>query len=101
MEKEVKTREAFDAAVAAGRVLVDFWAPWCGPCRMMAQQIETALLPAMPDLTVVKVNVDEAPELAAQFGVLSIPALFCYKDGAQVASFTGVTPPETIRSAFA
>lgn len=101
MEIEVKTQEEFDAAVASGDVLVDFWAMWCGPCRMMGQQIEDALLPAMPGLTVVKVNVDEAPALAAAFGIMSIPALFCYKNGEKKASFTGVTSVADIRAAFA
>jgi thioredoxin 1 len=54
----------------------------------------------MPGLEVVKINVDQAPELAAKFGVMSIPALFCYKDGVKTAEFTGVTPAAEIIAAF-
>jgi len=98
MTIQVKTRAELDAAVKSGKALVDFWATWCGPCMMMGEKIESDLVPAMPDLTVVKVNVDEAPELAAAFGIMSIPALFCYRDGKKVGEFVGVTPVETIRT---
>jgi len=101
MTMNVKTREDFDNAVRDGKVLVDFWATWCGPCMMMGQAVESELEPSMPELKVVKVNVDEAPELAAAFGIMSIPALFCYKDGAKVAEFVGVTPVAQIRAALA
>ena len=91
MAISVKTQQELDAAVAKGKVLVDFWATWCGPCMMMGQRIEKELVPAHPEITIVKVNVDEAPELAAKFGIMSIPALFCFKDGRKVAEFIGVT----------
>ena len=100
MHKEVKTAAELDEAVKAGKVLVDFWATWCGPCMMMGQKIERELLPAHPEVSVVKVNVDEAPELAAQFGVMSIPALFCFKNGQKAAEFVGVTPVEQILAAL-
>ena len=100
MHKEVKTMAELEEATKSGKVLVDFWATWCGPCMMMGERIAAELEPAMPDLTVVKVNVDEAPDVAASFGIMSIPALFCYKDGAKVAEFVGVTPVADIRAAF-
>jgi len=100
MIKHAKTQAEFDEAVKEGKVLVDFWATWCGPCMMMGEKIEKELLPSMPDLTVVKVDVDEAPELAAQFGIMSIPALFCYKNGAKVAGYVGVTDVAEIRAAL-
>lgn len=100
MHQEVKSAAEFEAAVAGGDVLVDFWATWCGPCQMMGQTIEAEIEPAMPGLKVVKVNVDEAPELAVKFGVMSIPALFCYQGGRQVASFVGVTSAAEILGAY-
>lgn len=100
MHKEVKNEADFNAAIATGKVLVDFWATWCGPCRMMGQMLETQIEPQMPDLTVVKVNVDEAPELAAKFGVMSIPSLFCFKDGVKCGEFVGVTSPAEIKGCF-
>lgn len=100
MHKEVKTNEEFDAAVTTGKVLVDFWAPWCGPCRMMSEKITNEIEPALPDLTVVKINVDEAPELAARFGVMSIPTLLCYLNGQKIAEFVGVTSLQEIKGAF-
>ncbi len=100
MHQEVKTAAEFDAAIASGDVLVDFWATWCGPCLMMGQVIESQLEPAMPNLKVVKVNVDEAPELAAKFGVMSIPALFCFKNGVKSGEFVGVTSAEEIKGKF-
>ena len=98
---EVKTEAELNAATATGQVLVDFWATWCGPCQMMGQKIENELVPAMPSLKVVKVNVDEAPELAAKFGIMSIPALFCFNNGAKCGEFIGVTDVAEIRSCFA
>ena len=98
---DVMTESELNAATATGQVLVDFWATWCGPCRMMGQAIESDLVPSMPALKVVKVNVDEAPELAAKFGIMSIPALFCFKDGAKAAEFVGVTDVAEIAAALA
>ena len=100
MHAEVKTKAELDAAVAAGKTLVDFWAPWCGPCRMMGERLAAELEPAHPEIRIVKVNVDEAPELAAGFGIMSIPALFCFKDGVKTAEFIGLTDVKEILSAL-
>lgn len=100
MHKEVTTKAELDAEIATGNVLVDFWATWCGPCMMMGAAIEKELEPAMPDLKVIKVNVDNSAELAAEFGVMSIPALFCFKNGKNVGEFVGVTDCRTIAAKY-
>ena len=72
-------------------VLLDFWADWCGPCRMLAPILDD-VAEEREDMKVVKVNVDEEPELASQFQVMSIPTLFVVKEGKVVAQSLGVKP---------
>ncbi len=77
-------------------VLVDFWAPWCGPCRMIAPVLEELAAGYRGKLKILKVNVDENPGLAERFEILGIPTLLLFKGGARVESFVGVAPREAL-----
>ena len=83
--------EAFGKHVARSQlpVLVDFWAPWCGPCRMMAPQFEAAAKQLEPEVRLVKVNTEEAQGLAARLNIRSIPTLALFVDGREVARQPG------------
>ena len=86
------TKTDFDATIESGVVLVDFWAPWCGPCRSLAPILEEAAKELDGRATIAKVNTDENPELAQKFGVSSIPFMVVFKDGQPVDQTIGVKP---------
>ena len=89
----------FDAEVleAEGPVLVDFWAPWCGPCRVVAPVLEE-IASERPELRIVKLNTDENPQTAARYQVLSIPTMILFKAGAPVKTVIGAYPKKKLEA---
>ena len=77
-------------------VLVDFWASWCGPCRMLTPVVDQIAQEKAGAVKIAKINVDDEPQLAAQFGVMSIPTLLLFRDGQPVSKSVGVRPKQAI-----
>ncbi|MBF8377702.1 thioredoxin [Alicyclobacillus mali] len=92
----------FQEAIQADKpVLVDFWAAWCGPCRMMAPVLEEFAESHADKVTVAKLNVDENPEITSQFGIMSIPTLILFKGGQPVKQLIGYQPKEQLEAQLA
>ncbi len=91
------TQENFNTEVLKSDkpVLIDFWAEWCGPCRMLSPVIEE-LADEVTEAKIAKINIDEENELAVQFGVMSIPTIIVVKDGKTVSQTVGVQPKQKI-----
>ncbi len=90
MIKHLKNEEDFLNLTGSGKVLVDFYAEWCGPCKIMGEILETV------DAEVLKVNTDEFPNLAQKFGVMSIPTLILFKDGSESNKMIGLKSKDEI-----
>ena len=97
---DVPTAEAFDALVGASKipVVVDFWAPWCGPCRMVAPELARVAANNQGRYTIVKVNTDALPDLSDRFTIRSIPTMAVFFDGREVARTAGARPAADIEA---
>ena len=82
----------FEKLIKEGDVLVDFFATWCGPCKMLSPVLEGVAEKMKDKVTIVKVDVDRSPDLAAKFGVMSVPTMIMFKNGRQVDAFSGYMP---------
>lgn len=90
------TKDNFDSVTSSGLVLVDFWAEWCGPCRMQAPILDQLEEEIGSKVKVCKLNVDDHPDIARRFGVFSIPTIIAFRDGEQISKAIGVQSREQL-----
>ena len=95
MLKHIKDSAEFNNETAKGKVLVDFFATWCGPCKMLAPVLEK-VASEHEELNVLKIDVDEVPDVAAKYGIRSIPTLILFEDGKAVDMKLGYMPEESV-----
>ncbi len=93
MIKHIKSSEEFYELIKKGRYLVDFYATWCGPCKMIAPTLEEI----SSSIDVLKIDTDEVPELAEKYGIMSIPTLIYFKDGKETTKSVGYVTKEEIQ----
>ncbi len=86
-----------DVLKSSGPVVVDFWAEWCGPCRMIAPALEEISGALGDKVKIVKLNVDENPKTAASYGIMSIPTLMMFKDGKEASRQVGAAPKQKLQ----
>jgi len=92
------TDAEFPGTVATGVTLVDFWAPWCGPCKLIAPLLDELAGELGAKARIVKINIDENPQVASQFGIMSIPTLLLFKDGKKVDQKVGAQSKPVLKS---
>lgn len=90
----------FEEQIKSGVTLVDFWAPWCGPCRMQAPILEQVAARVGAKATIAKLNVDDYGEVAARYGIRGIPTLILFKNGEAVQQFVGLQPEQRLVAAI-
>ncbi|GGF70315.1 thioredoxin [Paenibacillus albidus] len=98
MSATALTRDTFQDHIQSGVSLIDFWAPWCGPCQVQLPIVEELADELKGKANIAKVNVDEEQELAAQFSVRSIPTLLLFKDGKLIDQMVGVNSKDSLKN---
>ncbi len=92
--------QTFDSQIKTGVALVDFWAPWCGPCRMQAPILEQVASKIGGKAVIAKLNVDDYGEIAARYGIRGIPTLILFKDGEPIQQMVGLQPEQRLIAAI-